>query len=91
MNLTGRAEAYCRFFLFAACLKPRVFSMATAFIPRCSNLCPFCSEAASRDTSCSEADFEAIPDEIDLLQVMQASIKGGCNQRLPAWTCHSFQ
>ena len=37
------------------------------------------------------AAVEAIPDEIDLLQVMQASIKGGCNQRLPAWTCRSFQ
>jgi len=62
--------------------------MATVSTPRCPNPCPLCTEAACRDVSCSEADLDAIPDEIDLIQVMWARVRGACSERLPALQYH---
>ncbi|WP_398305262.1 hypothetical protein [Zoogloea sp.] len=61
--------------------------MATATFPRCANPCPLCTEAACRDAACSAADLDAIPDEIDLLQVMWAHVRSACGEGRPASQC----
>ncbi len=63
-------------------------AMVTASKFRCPNPCPLCTEAACRDAVRSEADLDAIPDEIDLLQVMWARVRSSCSERLPALQCH---
>lgn len=57
--------------------------MATASAPRCTQPCPLCSESACRSAALADMDPEAIPDEIDLLLVMWARVRGGCGERLP--------